>query len=46
MAGSVAKLVNPRLSKTWLVLPNVRKGHFRPNAVREAIQLLGVEGRR
>jgi DNA-binding XRE family transcriptional regulator len=26
MAGSVAKLVNPRLSKTWLVLPNVRKG--------------------
>ena len=24
----------------------VRKGYFRPNAVREAIQLLGVEGRR
>ena len=46
MAGSVAKLVNPRLSKTRLVLPNVGKGHFRPNAFREAIQLLGVEGRR
>ena len=26
MAGSVAKLVNRRLSKKWLVLPNVRKG--------------------
>jgi hypothetical protein len=30
MAGSVAKLVNPRLSKTWLVLPNIRKGHNPP----------------
>ena len=26
MAGLVAKLVNSRLSKTCLVLPNVRKG--------------------